>query len=189
MLKPRKEILRVILAIAASCSLVASLLVNAQPAAAGSWLVDDGCGPGFGYYGYFWAAGPAEFWYVTTSYGGINGCFMYTTTLDGNQGGYPLNLAWWYADSVTPGENGYAQLAAYMPGYFNSCGSAFYNVFPDGDTGPNNSYYVSQAAGWQNVGPLLLTYSRDGAKVYLGDKQFCIAGSYISVDAANWTWP
>lgn len=149
-------------------------------------LVDDECGafnPPVTLY--FYAEGPATYWHVrypvTNAH---NQCYMWTTTLDGNAGGPPVNRAWWYLDSRTDPSGSYYTMT-YEPGTDNTCGNVYYNVLPRGDNGPNNSYYRSQAAGWTWITTEWF-YPNLGGKIYLGDKQFCIEGSSITVDLMNW---
>lgn len=120
--------------------LVSLLTVPSNPASAGhtfTRIIDDDCGPlnplppG----ALFFAEGPDIYWnraYPVSN--AHNQCYLWTKTLDGNQGGAPVNLAWWYMYSPSdPTGNYYVQ--AYQPGTHNSCGSVFYNVMPQGDTG------------------------------------------------------
>lgn len=141
-----------------------------------TWLPDDNCGNP---HPMFWAEGPARYWYVVQGQGGHGNCFMYTTTIAGGQA--PVNRAWWYTHPEIGPTGSYLIQAYSLGGQYATCGSAFYNVMPSGEFGPNNSYYVNISAGWRMVSRQWL-YPNQGAKVYLGDAQYCAVNSTISVD-------
>ncbi len=150
-------------------------------------IIDDDCGhlrptpPG----ALFFGEGPDQWWYRATPVTNAHGqCYLWTTTLDGNEGGAPVNRGWWYLHSQFDLTGTY-YVQAYQPGTHNSCGNVFYNVMPQGDTGVNFQSWVSQLAGWSYVARATM-YPAEGAKIYLGDKQFCTANSTITIELTHW---
>lgn len=174
-------------------SLVAVFIVVSQgsPANATHYLtayIDDKCGAGLSSNGLFWAEGPAMYWYVVQGQGGYNNCYMWTTTLDGNLGGAPVNRAWWYTDSQSPWPDGVAKIQYYIRGQHTSCYNVYYNYMPSGDFGPNYSYWRAQfPQQWTQLTDDWV-YPAQGGKAYLGDKQFCSVNSSIEIDATLWDW-
>lgn len=163
---------------------VLSVLATSTASAAMSRGVDDDCK---GTYGtpYFFAAGPAIYWYTNSS--GVNGCHMWTTTIDYSLS--PVNIAWWYTDpNADPAGTGSA--TANLTGLDNSCGYAWYGLMPSGDFGATNWYYTSQAGpGSRYIFSGVYFTPAAGAKIKLPDAQPCSVNSSIQVDYVLWTQP
>jgi hypothetical protein len=84
----------------------AALVGVHSSASAHDWYPDDHCGTGLSPDRFFYAGGPAQFWYVTS--GGWNNCHLETYTATSL-----INYAHWYLDILTTLNHTYA-LQAYV---------------------------------------------------------------------------
>lgn len=165
-------------------AVIAALTVASTSSALATWSrgVDDTCGTG--YAPYFWAEGPANYWY--TSSGGVSNCHMWTTTVPESLN--PVNIAHWYTDPSDPAGSGSA--VANMTGTDNSCGYVYYMLQPSGENGSVSWSYVSQAgpaSTYVFTGVSLVPSF--GAKLALPDNQPCATGQTLMADYVLWSEP
>lgn len=178
----RKRLHIVLVALVAVAVLLLSFTGVAS--AAMSRGVDDDCKGAYPS-SYFWAAGPATYWFTGSS--GVNGCHMWTTTIDSSLN--PVNLAWWYTDPLSdPAGTGSA--VANFVGAHNSCAFAWYGLMPSGENGGTNWYYTSQAGpGSRYIFSGVFFNPSAGAKIKLPDNQPCAVNSSIEVEYVLWGQP